>query len=138
MFFADAAGFFPDDFRVFSDDFRRWRAGMPIYILLIHLFETKNEKRKKNRRKAKKTKESRMEFNYKAVLQMIAPQHEWSVEDPIHSEDLNLEAIAELSKHKCHALLLLFNKTCYYNQHKTPSRNTFLFVLMIKMKGQRA
>ena len=41
-----------------------------------------------------------MEFNYKAALQMIAPQHEWSVEDPIHPEDLNLEAIARLSKHK--------------------------------------
>ena len=31
---------------------------------------------------------------------MIAAQHEWSVEDPIHPEDLNLEAIAGLSKHK--------------------------------------
>ena len=31
---------------------------------------------------------------------MIAPQHEWSVEDPFHPEDLNLEAIAGLSKHK--------------------------------------
>ena len=61
---------------------------------------TKERKQKENRRKAKKTKESRMEFNYKTVLQMIAPQHEWSVEDPIHPEDLNLEAIAGLSKHK--------------------------------------
>ena len=61
---------------------------------------TKKRKQKENRRKAKKTKESRMEFNYKAVLQMIAPQHELSVEDPIHPEDLNLEAIAGLSKHK--------------------------------------
>ena len=33
-------------------------------------------------------------------FEMIAPQREWSVEDPIHPEDLNLEAIAGLSKHK--------------------------------------
>lgn len=62
--------------------------------------EQKKENRKKTGERQKKTKESRMEFNYKAVLQMIAPQHEWSVLDPIHPGDLNLEAIAGLSKHK--------------------------------------
>ena len=62
--------------------------------------QERKKKTERKQEKGKKTKESRMEFNYKAVLQMIAPQHEWSVEDPIHPEDLNLEAIAELSKHK--------------------------------------
>lgn len=41
-----------------------------------------------------------MEFNYKAVLQMISPQHELSTENAIHLVDLSLEAIAGLSKHK--------------------------------------
>ena len=53
--------------------------------------QERKKKTERKQEKGKKTKESRMEFNYKAVLQMIAPQHEWSVEDPIHPEDLNLE-----------------------------------------------
>ena len=43
---------------------------------------------------------------------MIDLQHKLSAEDPIHPDDLSLEAIAGLSKHKKRYIAFAFQNTC--------------------------
>ena len=76
-----------------------------------------------------------MEFNYKAVLQMIAPQHEWSVEDPIHPEDLDLEAIAGLSKHKKSYIAFAFQQNVLTHAAQNTIKEHLSFCLDDKDEG---